>query len=115
MSFTENMTHAQTVCTRPFLLLLKGPGDEAKMLLSIICFYIATMFSFKKNHSHTSIHMSRAHSVDTHRSTRRTFSLTGVGSDVSLIIQYNCYIIFNINIQINMNQRVPVVQSLRVI
>ena len=29
MSFTENMTHAQTVCTRPFLLLLKGPGDEA--------------------------------------------------------------------------------------
>ena len=30
MSFTENMTHAQTVCTRPFLLLLKGPGDEAR-------------------------------------------------------------------------------------
>ena len=30
VSFTENMTHAQTVCTRPFLLLLKGPGDEAR-------------------------------------------------------------------------------------
>ena len=27
--FTENLTHAQTVCTRPFLLLLKGPRDEA--------------------------------------------------------------------------------------
>ena len=31
-SCTENLTHAQTVCTRPFLLLLlKGPGDEANM------------------------------------------------------------------------------------
>ena len=28
---TENLTHAQTVCTRHFLLLLlKGPGDEAR-------------------------------------------------------------------------------------
>ena len=29
VSFTENMTYAQAVCTRPFLLLLKGPEDEA--------------------------------------------------------------------------------------
>ena len=30
-SCMENLTHAQTVCTRSFpLLLLKGPGDEAK-------------------------------------------------------------------------------------
>ena len=27
--FTENLMHAQTVCTRPFHLLLKGPGDKA--------------------------------------------------------------------------------------
>ena len=25
----ERLTHAQMVCTRPFLLPLKGPGDEA--------------------------------------------------------------------------------------
>ena len=30
VSFTENMTHAQTVCTRPFLLRCKGPGHKAK-------------------------------------------------------------------------------------
>ena len=31
-NFTEILTHARTVCTRPFFLLplLKGPGDEAK-------------------------------------------------------------------------------------
>ena len=30
--FTENLTHAQIVCTRPFLLLLlKGPGDETRV------------------------------------------------------------------------------------
>ena len=33
VSFTENMTHAQTVCTRPFLLLFKRPGDEAKCVI----------------------------------------------------------------------------------
>ena len=35
VSFTENMTHAQTVCTRPFLLLLKGPGDKANYCESL--------------------------------------------------------------------------------
>ena len=28
-AFTGKITHAHTVCTRPFLLLLKGPGYEA--------------------------------------------------------------------------------------
>ena len=29
-AFTGKITHAHTVCTRPFLLLLKGPGYEAR-------------------------------------------------------------------------------------
>ena len=31
--FTEKIMHAQTVCTRPFLLLplKKGPGDEVSL------------------------------------------------------------------------------------
>ena len=28
-AFTGKITHAHAVCTRPFLLLLKGPGYEA--------------------------------------------------------------------------------------
>ena len=39
MSFTENMTHAQAVCTRPFLFLLKVPGDEASDVRTIIIIY----------------------------------------------------------------------------
>ena len=33
--FTGKIEHAQTVCTRPFLLLLleKGPGDEARVYI----------------------------------------------------------------------------------
>ena len=33
--FTGKITHAQTVCTRPFLLLplKKGPGDEASQMM----------------------------------------------------------------------------------
>ena len=32
-AFTGKITHAHTVCTRPFLLLLKGPGYEANRIL----------------------------------------------------------------------------------
>ena len=42
VSFTENMTHAQTVCTRPFLLLLKGPGDEASAQVYFLQFEMAS-------------------------------------------------------------------------
>ena len=33
-AFTGKITHAHTVCTRPFLLLLKGPGYEARSQLA---------------------------------------------------------------------------------
>ena len=37
-AFTGRITHAHTVCTRPFLLLLKGPGYEARDSQAIVSF-----------------------------------------------------------------------------
>jgi hypothetical protein len=34
--FTEKLAHAQTVCTRPFLLPLKGHGNEAIPILELV-------------------------------------------------------------------------------
>ena len=33
--------HEQAVCTRPFLLLLKGPGDEANSAVDQTCIYFS--------------------------------------------------------------------------
>ena len=36
-AFTGKITHAHTVCTRSFLLLLKGPGYEARHTQNDYC------------------------------------------------------------------------------
>ena len=42
------MTHAQAVCTRPCLLLLKGPGDEATRHIAVRCSHRVLWFVYQK-------------------------------------------------------------------